>query len=779
MMKVIKTCLLIGICSLCVALSFSVGAANPRTRYATIPSFAVLSDSVSLYPGEDRSFFLLSADSSNTLLTRFDANSSQFTVILSEPFSYTAAAHNQDTLLIAACTMQFDSQQQEFIRSTTVTRYSVITGKRESIVIPNLYLSSKQCLALDRRGYLYAADSESPDVLRVYDLQGVLRDSIPCGGTLSSITASPSGDRLFLTDSESGRFYCLKPLAAEGLQSISSPAPVLPYRFLGDTGFVDGLGDIYFSDGSDGYRLAYSTLCSQSLVDVLEQSVLCIPDGGPLLHLDLSSGEAAAQQEVEEGALELRVSGNTAAVLLSDSSGYRIGYLDLTSPDPLQPTAYSPAYNALDQSQIAVLWQGSLPKNLRNSQVYTRCADLNNFEYPSSLSTQTLTDGLNAVNFYRTLWGLPPAKLDQTGCDELAFGAVLALLGNGSQPEEQPSGMPDPFYQTAQKAMLKSNVSVQEAITPYPLAQAVHQWIKTDPSVRDLLLSPELSCLSFGAATGNDGTTCVLLYGQPSGRSAITAFPPGGICPLSLTNSGSWSLRLDQSLLAGVRGLPRVVITDRKTGGTTVLTLDQGLSFENNLLVWDNPTSEEGLYSICVENLCTPEGLPATITYDVSLFEMDLTLPPPEDDPIPPPEEGCIESELYHIDRERGLIYGIAASTSKSAFQKNLSGNGTIELRKNGRPAASGNAGTGMEVVLLRNGQVVDELTLLVYGDLTGEGNVNTLDFRALYQHLLEQKILSKPFSFAADLNRDGQINTLDLLAADKFLSGSYDISQD
>ena len=165
------------------------------------------------------------------------------------------------------------------------------------------------------------------------------------------------------------------------------------------------------------------------------------------------------------------------------------------------------------------------------------------------------------------------------------------------------------------------------------------------------------------------------------------------------------------------------------------------------------------------------------IEYSGSLIPLDLSLPDPED-PSNPPESGQIGSSLYSIDREHGWIYGLSPSTSAAAFRGNLSGEGEFTLLRNQQVISSGNAGTGMVIQLSQDGVVSDTLTLIVYGDVSGEGNVNTLDFRTLRDHLLEKEGLAGPFLQAADINHDKQVNTLDLLALEQFLSGEYDISQ-
>ena len=68
--------------------------------------------------------------------------------------------------------------------------------------------------------------------------------------------------------------------------------------------------------------------------------------------------------------------------------------------------------------------------------------------------------------------------------------------------------------------------------------------------------------------------------------------------------------------------------------------------------------------------------------------------------------------------------------------------------------------------------------TAIVYGDLTGDGLVNSADLLRLRQYLLATKDLTGAYKEAADLTGDGQINSADLLKLRQYLLGQANINQ-
>ena len=161
-------------------------------------------------------------------------------------------------------------------------------------------------------------------------------------------------------------------------------------------------------------------------------------------------------------------------------------------------------------------------------------------------------------------------------------------------------------------------------------------------------------------------------------------------------------------------------------------------------------------------------GAAGGLTAHLPVTVLEKSVPPPDPPPGPSPG-GRIESDVYGIDRAAGFIYNLEPSTTAAQFKKNLRYSGVITVKRPEGNAISSAVGTGCIVELTREGQVVDRLTALVFGDVTGEGNVNTRDMQALRGHILRKSILEGAFFRAADANHDSRISSLDILIVTRY----------
>lgn len=127
-----------------------------------------------------------------------------------------------------------------------------------------------------------------------------------------------------------------------------------------------------------------------------------------------------------------------------------------------------------------------------------------------------------------------------------------------------------------------------------------------------------------------------------------------------------------------------------------------------------------------------------------------------------------ISSSVYSIDNSRMTISGIKPGTTLAAFKSNMNYNGyKVSFRNyNGNSRTSGNVGTGFTATF--SGEDERSYTLIVSGDLTGEGNINSLDVKQYMSFLCGKTELLSPFMAAFDINGDGINDTLDLLIAAK-----------
>ena len=80
--------------------------------------------------------------------------------------------------------------------------------------------------------------------------------------------------------------------------------------------------------------------------------------------------------------------------------------------------------------------------------------------------------------------------------------------------------------------------------------------------------------------------------------------------------------------------------------------------------------------------------------------------------------------------------------------------------------------GTGSKLVIKDvNGNIVYQYKFILYGDVNGDGNINSLDVLVLQKHLLEIKLLNEEFIKAANISKNGMLpSSLDVLKIQKHI---------
>ncbi len=142
-----------------------------------------------------------------------------------------------------------------------------------------------------------------------------------------------------------------------------------------------------------------------------------------------------------------------------------------------------------------------------------------------------------------------------------------------------------------------------------------------------------------------------------------------------------------------------------------------------------------------------------------------------------------IVSSVYTVDEENMLIYNLKDKLPIETFIENLSVSGAqIEvLNTKGEKVTTGNIATGMTVNAVYNDNVLISYTVLIYGDVNGDGNINAIDNLAIVQHSFGTSVLSGVKLLAGNANRDqeGKVNAIDILAIVYHSFGKAAIKQD
>ncbi len=141
---------------------------------------------------------------------------------------------------------------------------------------------------------------------------------------------------------------------------------------------------------------------------------------------------------------------------------------------------------------------------------------------------------------------------------------------------------------------------------------------------------------------------------------------------------------------------------------------------------------------------------------------------------------------VYNIDRTTTSHYTnqIAIGTTASQLLTNLYANTSDSLRvvkSDGITSVAGTTvvGTGMKVQNIVGGNVVDSITLVLYGDVTGDGKVNLSDLNIVSNHAVGVATITNPdFLEAADVNHDGSIGIADVNIISNHVFSGIPISQ-
>lgn len=126
--------------------------------------------------------------------------------------------------------------------------------------------------------------------------------------------------------------------------------------------------------------------------------------------------------------------------------------------------------------------------------------------------------------------------------------------------------------------------------------------------------------------------------------------------------------------------------------------------------------------------------------------------------------ESISENENYGVKIENNYIYADYGTTvAKLRKALGLKSEDIVVIKTDGKIITSGKLGTGMKA-LLNSG----EKLIVIKGELTGEGNINSRDLKLMMKILTEEKIPDELLKIAADLDDNGEINTKDLYLLSK-----------
>lgn len=123
---------------------------------------------------------------------------------------------------------------------------------------------------------------------------------------------------------------------------------------------------------------------------------------------------------------------------------------------------------------------------------------------------------------------------------------------------------------------------------------------------------------------------------------------------------------------------------------------------------------------------------------------------------------------------EDGNIRGIKVNANTvSEVKKNFANTNIVFYNADGEVLSDSDlVGTDTEIKLVINGEVADSASVVMSGDVTGDGKINNRDAAMITRYLVGKEVITDGQLYAIDVNGDGNFNNRDAAMISRYLVG-------
>ncbi len=154
---------------------------------------------------------------------------------------------------------------------------------------------------------------------------------------------------------------------------------------------------------------------------------------------------------------------------------------------------------------------------------------------------------------------------------------------------------------------------------------------------------------------------------------------------------------------------------------------------------------------------------------------------PSDNNADPEPEDPSLSSEVYVLDASKKTVTNITPGTTAADFLNGFESTGSLRLVDADGQEVTGTVGTGM---VLQSTDLEEQYTVVLYGDVTGDGLINIADLVGVQQHILGESALTGAALQAGHAARSVEaspeetLNITDLVAIQQHILGDALIQQ-
>jgi len=132
-----------------------------------------------------------------------------------------------------------------------------------------------------------------------------------------------------------------------------------------------------------------------------------------------------------------------------------------------------------------------------------------------------------------------------------------------------------------------------------------------------------------------------------------------------------------------------------------------------------------------------------------------------------------VAGSTLSVDTAKGIVTNVLPGMTAATVAGNFEGDVYVYNTAGTRVADSAVVGTGYSVRLYSGTTLKDSLSVVVYGDLTGDGAITTADLLSISTFIKGLSQLSGVTLYAADINMDGGRTASDNITAKQYLAGA------
>lgn len=135
--------------------------------------------------------------------------------------------------------------------------------------------------------------------------------------------------------------------------------------------------------------------------------------------------------------------------------------------------------------------------------------------------------------------------------------------------------------------------------------------------------------------------------------------------------------------------------------------------------------------------------------------------------------------QMLGIKKDEGFLKGYNFGTTVTKIKSTVNGQANVVVTNQSGSVLTDadKIGTGSKLTI-SDGTSTYSYTIVIKGDITGDGDINSADLLKIRQYLIGTTDLNESFKDSADVNKDGKLNSADLLVIRQQLLGTHNIVQ-